>query len=133
MSEPYFHEFMWRGRRPGDPTPPAFHIGLSADVPDPFGGPPQPADRILNMRQAEEAGWGLPEAIAAINAEALREVEALREQVEQLTAERDEARTRADALAQLRARDAAVVAEVREQAQALLKAPAPKGGRKAKG
>lgn len=100
MAEAYLSEFLYRGRSPSDPTPPAWHVNLSVAGDDPLGNPIV-VEQQLDMTAAEKAGWGLPKILEGINAEALSEIEALR------SAADVQARTLEEALA---ARDEAVAA-----------------------
>src|SRR3954454_8329019 len=97
----YVEEFLYRGRAPDAAEPPAWHLQLTSLGTDDFGAPIR-STRTLNMSQAAEAGWALPEIIAAINADALREVEAAQGRVEALETEK------ADLSAALAARDAQI-------------------------
>lgn len=77
MPDVYVEEFLYRGRPPGDDREPSWHLILGAASTDGFGES-RVDTRVLNVAQAGAAGWGLPEIIAAINDEALAEVEAKR-------------------------------------------------------
>lgn len=73
----HIHEFLYRGRPEGSAEEPAWHLIVASIGKDNFGSPTR-AERTLNMAQAKEAGWELPKIIAAINADLMRECEALK-------------------------------------------------------
>lgn len=97
----YVEEFLYRGRAPEAADPPAWHLQLTSVGTDDFGAPIR-STRTLNMSQAAEAGWALPDIIAAINADALREVETAQARAEALEI------SNADLSAALAARDARI-------------------------
>jgi hypothetical protein len=73
----HLEEFLYRGRAEDSTEPLAWHVVLLSITKDEFGENLLRA-KTLNITQAEEAGWPLPEVIATINTEAMKEVEALR-------------------------------------------------------
>lgn len=73
----YFYEFLYRGRPEGSVEAPAWHVVLGASGNDTFGRPYHD-EATLSVAQAEAAGWALPTVLAAINTDALKEVERLR-------------------------------------------------------
>ncbi len=82
----YIEEFLYRGRAAGSAEEPAWHLVLASTGEDDFGQPTI-ATRTLNMAEAEAASWGLPEIIAAINAELMAEVDTKRSEVQALAQE----------------------------------------------
>jgi len=72
----YVYEFLYRGRAPGDATPPAWHIALRSATTDDFGRTVLSEPLLLNMTQAAQQEWDLPAIISAINAETLAFAEA---------------------------------------------------------
>lgn len=82
----YFYEFLYRGRPSGSIEEPAWHVVLAADSVDAFGAKSH-TERTLNMVQAQEAGWALPQILSAINADILAQNTLLAKQVEELTEE----------------------------------------------
>jgi hypothetical protein len=101
----YVHEFLYRGRAPGSTEPPAWHLILASDAKDEMGRNVAPGP-ALSMAQATAAGWGLPEIVAAINADLLAEAETLRAardgqeaEIEQLRTEKATVTAERDALA----------------------------------
>ncbi|SDA33622.1 hypothetical protein SAMN02799622_05574 [Methylobacterium sp. UNC378MF] len=106
-SDLFLYEFLYRGRPPGDPQPPAWHVVLAQVVTLPGGGPAQVVASVaLSPTQAEAAGFPLPALLSAIDgavladrdakAAALSKVEAdldaLRGDLAAVTAERDQLR-----------------------------------------
>lgn len=78
--DPYLYEFLFRGRAPGDDTPAAWHVKIETRV-EVGGGHVVPHERILNMQQAIDEGWDLKKIGAAINTDALSELEDVRSKV----------------------------------------------------
>ena len=78
----HIHEFLYRGRE-GSAEPPAWHLTLASTGENDFGEPVR-SERTLNMTQAADAGWDLPDIIAAINADALVEIEGKRSEIHDL-------------------------------------------------
>jgi hypothetical protein len=73
----HIHEFLYRGRPEGSAEPPGWHLTLVSLGENDFGEPAR-SERTLNMAEAKAAGWGLPEVIAAINADVLADLERTR-------------------------------------------------------
>lgn len=90
--EQWIEGFVYRGRPPSGPgsdLEPAWHaeIGEQSDHPAGDGRKTREPIQTLNMAQAEAAGWGLPEALQAINAEMIKYANELEAKVAEL--ERD--------------------------------------------
>lgn len=74
----FLYEFLYRGRPGGSAEPPAWHLILGSATVNDFGKSQIAAGDAMSVTQAKEAGWGLPEIVAAINADVLVETEAQR-------------------------------------------------------
>lgn len=95
MSETFLYEFLYRGRAPGSSQPAAYHVILAQEIALP-GQPAQTAiGHAMTPEQAEAAGYPLPDLLSAINAAAMAERDALRQQLAAVTAERDALRAAA--------------------------------------
>lgn len=73
----WLDEFLFRGRPPDSEEPMAWHINVLATSTDAFG------EETVSMRQydmttAEKAGYPLPDIIAGINTEVMKDCEKLR-------------------------------------------------------
>jgi len=86
---PYLYEFLYRGRAPGDETAPAWHVQIETRL-DAGGDRVVPHVRTLNVAQATKEGWDLKKIGAAINTDALAELEQLREEVALLKGDLEE-------------------------------------------
>ncbi|ESZ60646.1 hypothetical protein NL532_24045 [Mesorhizobium sp. C120A] len=86
----YVEEFLFRGRREGDPQPTAWHVILGVEGADPLGRAYQPMP-IMTSEQAIKAGWDIPDIMMEINAELLAELDAERRKSREAEQERDEA------------------------------------------
>lgn len=84
----HIEEFVYRGRPAGSDQPGSWHIRLMAmGGSDDFGGPiPAALSDPLTPEDAAARGYPLPEVLAAINADALAQVTALRASADTLTA-----------------------------------------------
>lgn len=90
--EEFLYEFLYRGRKPSDPEPPAFQITV-AEVEDPT------RMRTLNVSQAKAEGIDVDTIMAALNLDTLTALESAQiwinearaklEGLEALTKERD--------------------------------------------
>jgi hypothetical protein len=66
--------------------PASWHVELRSTQDDGFGGTVVSEPRMLNMEQAEEQGWPLPEILKELNVQAVAELErekALRQELEE--------------------------------------------------
>lgn len=84
MADPIFvYEFLYRGQTASSPNQPAWHIVMGQFPGNDSFGNAQPITRssVMNMTQAEAAGYSLPTIIATINAALTTQVEALEAQV----------------------------------------------------
>lgn len=81
----HIHEFLYRGQPENSGEPPAWHLTLVSAGANDFGEVVR-SEKTLNMAQAAEAGWGLPEVIAAINSELMAELDGKREEIAGLKA-----------------------------------------------
>lgn len=79
----FVHEFMFRGRAPGDVQPPAWHVILGDNITDPFGNSKFVDSGALTPAQAAAAGFPLPALLAAINTATMAQVTSLRAEVAQ--------------------------------------------------
>lgn len=77
----YIYEFLFRGRRRGDPEPPAWSLQLGAVQSNPFGKDTVVLSECMSMERAKAMGWDLPQVLSAINADLVGEVEKVRKLV----------------------------------------------------
>lgn len=71
---PYVYEFLYRGQPAGGDDAPAWHLKIESREKNAMGKV-VPHEQTFNMEQAKKAGWDLPKIIAAINADALVELD----------------------------------------------------------
>lgn len=86
----HVHEFLYRGRPEGSDAPPAWHLTLVSTGVNDFGETVR-SEKTLNMAQAAEAGWRLPDIIAAINTDLMAELDGRRDEIAGLKSKLDEA------------------------------------------
>lgn len=80
--EQWIEEFLYRGRPPSGPgvdQPPAFHVVIGQQAGSPFDDGAQQRRTIgpMSLEAAEQAGWTLEGIVAALNAEAIKQCDAL--------------------------------------------------------
>ncbi|WP_303831973.1 hypothetical protein [Asticcacaulis taihuensis] len=85
----YVEEFLWRGRPEGSDLPSGWHLIVGAKSVDGFGVERIDLSQALTPEQAEAMGFPLENIIAGINADALKQVDALAAQVASLQAQLD--------------------------------------------
>ena len=83
----YLHEFLYRGQPAGSPQVADYHIRLASPATDAFGKSRTDISTALTPAQATAQGFGLPVIIAAINAQMITDIAALKVQVSNLNAQ----------------------------------------------
>ncbi|MFE1601644.1 hypothetical protein [Methylobacterium sp. ID0610] len=120
MSDPFLYEFLFRGRPPGDPELPAWHVVIGQYVSLPGSEPQFVSSGPLTPEKAQAAGFPLDVVIGDLATAAMVGRDALAAELATARQERDAAVERADALeAQLDAiqaeRETIATAAVEEQ------------------
>jgi len=88
----FIFEFLYRGRAPGDPEPPAYHLILGKMVTETFSDVPTlSTSDTMNVEQATAAGYSLDEILTEINADTLAHNDAQATQITDLQAKLDQA------------------------------------------
>ncbi|KIU36512.1 hypothetical protein SR39_06100 [Methylobacterium radiotolerans] len=81
----YLAGFVYRGRAPWEAAPAEYHVEIGQYVEVAGMAPMQLPTQVLTPEAAQAAGHALPDVLAAINAEALAELIALRATAAELT------------------------------------------------
>ena len=63
----YLYEVLYRGRAPGDATPPDYHVILAHDATDAFGRKSTAFSDAMTADQAKAAGFDLPAILLSMN------------------------------------------------------------------
>lgn len=86
--EEWIEEFLYRGRPPSGPDSdkePTFHVVIGRQADSPLN-PGEKVRRtvVMTPEQAEAAGWALASIVAEINAESIKQCDALKAKVTDL-------------------------------------------------